>query len=291
MGQGQGLPVGGRGAQARSGSGPRSLLIGIGAATILLLTFMATAVLGAQDQALVALSAEGTTSVPPSMTPTIVPPTATERPTRRPTATPVGKELQTSTAEPKAPTVMPTATSEPTTAPQPTLTGVPSQTLTAIPVIVSKSQPTKAVACVVRRPAGWWQYKVPRKTTIKTIARRFGTSESGLQKVNCLSGSNVRAGAKLWVPPVKGATPNPRPEATKVPPTPTSPTPDPAGVAPDPTDLAVETAETTAEPTDGMPDPTDDPAPGPTDPPPDPTDPPPDPTDPPPQLTDPPADP
>jgi LysM repeat protein len=80
------------------------------------------------------------------------------------------------------------------------------------------------------RPSGWVAYLIQRGDTLSSIARQTGTTVAVLKQANCLKSDRIYAGATLWVPRLPPPTRTPRPTATRRPtytPTPTpTPTPD-----------------------------------------------------------------
>jgi LysM repeat protein len=121
----------------------------------------------------------------PAVTVVLAAPVQTAVPTVTATPTPTATSTQTPTATPT-----PTQTSTPTATPSPTFTR------TSIP------------PCLPARPRGWVAYIVRRGDTLFSLARSTGTTVAVIQRVNCLRGSLIIVGAKLWLPAI------PQPAAT-----------------------------------------------------------------------------
>lgn len=109
-------------------------------------------------------------------------PTQTAAATATPTSTPTAASTQT-------PTATPTPTQTPTANPSPTFTR------------------TSRPPCLPERPRGWVAYIVRRGDTLYSLARSTGTTVAGIQGVNCLPGTLIIAGERLWLP----AIPQPAP--------------------------------------------------------------------------------
>jgi len=120
-----------------------------------------------------------------------------------------GRPLATSTSTP---------TSTPTTIPTP----VPSVTRWTWPS-PSVAQPTVYVSPTSGPcpppPRPYWTYTVSRGDTLSGLAQRFHTSVETLMRNNCLTGSLIYTGQRLYIP---GYPPTPSPS-----PTPPTPSPSP----------------------------------------------------------------
>ncbi len=204
----------------------RPILIGLVAASLIVLTLLTTGLLATQEQALISriepVATElpvlpSTTSMPLSAarlpdnqtapartsTPTILPPT--DQPSPSPTASPTTSPSPSSTASPT-----PSPTSSRTPEPTPTL--LPSPTSTLELAQASQSSPDSAVQC--KAPSSWHKYRVKNSQTVKSLANYFGTTTSKLKSANCLTSNHVRAGTILWVPNEIPAKTQPKPTST-----------------------------------------------------------------------------
>ena len=193
----------------------RPVLIGLVAASLVVLTLLATWLLAAQEQTLVSrtgpvatgspilpsatLLALSAAKLPDNMnaptlnsTPTALPPT--DQPGPSPTASLTASPTPSPTAAP--PTASPTLS--PTPKPIPTLSPSPSPAPTLQSVETSQPSPDSAAQC--KPPSNWHKYRVKNSQTVKSLANYFGTTTSQLKKANCLTGTFVRAGTILWVP-------------------------------------------------------------------------------------------
>ena len=147
-----------------------------------------------------------------------VPPVPTDAPIVLPAPT------QTETATPtNAPTSTPTATE--TQTPTATLTPTPTPTSTPTPTPSPTRKPKSVPKCLPERPRGWVAYIVRCGDTLFSLASSTGTTVAAIQRANCLRGSLILCGERLWLPAI--------PEPDPITPTPT-PTP-----LPQPPDLIV----------------------------------------------------
>ena len=114
-----------------------------------------------------------------------------------PWAPPAQTETATCTA-----TVTPSPTPTATATETPTATPTPTQTLppTATPVPTRTRTPTPI--CVPKRPSGWVAYIVVRGDTLYSLAEDTGTTVARIQRVNCLTGTIILVGQKLWLPAI-----------------------------------------------------------------------------------------
>ncbi|MCI0711162.1 MAG: peptidoglycan DD-metalloendopeptidase family protein [Chloroflexi bacterium] len=148
-------------------------------------------------------------------------PTETPLPTKRPTATPThtpsttpsntatDTPTRTATNTPTdSPTNTATLSNTRTSTPRDTLTLTPTGTFTMFPVTLTDT-PT-AVPC--EPEAGWVNYVVQSGDTLSGLAVQFQTSITALQRANCLTTLDLRAGQTLYVPP--GITPASTPVIT-----------------------------------------------------------------------------
>jgi len=117
----------------------------------------------------------------------------------------------------------------------PTATHTPTHTPTFTAATTLTLLPT-STPCVPQPPAGWIRCTVVRGDTLYSLARRCGTTVQTVMQVNCLTGSKIVSGQRLWLPCC--ATPTPVFTKTWTP-TPTSsstPTPIPTNdLTPPPT--------------------------------------------------------
>ena len=121
---------------------------------------------------------------------------------------------QTETATPTdTPTSTPTATATQTPTATPTPTQIPTLTPTPSRTIVRTSKPL----CVRQRPRGWVAYIVRCGDTLFSLARSTGTTVAEIQRVNCLRGTLIICGERLWLPAI--------PEPDPITRTPTEPDP------------------------------------------------------------------
>lgn len=113
-------------------------------------------------------------------------------------------------------------TQEPSFTPPPALPTVAVPPTTAVqPTIAAATRP----ACGA--PSGWVLYTVQPQDTLFRLANAYGITVSQLQRANCISGTLIRAGTRIYVPNVATRTPtvtltNVPPSSTPVPPTVTS---------------------------------------------------------------------
>lgn len=68
----------------------------------------------------------------------------------------------------------------------------------APPIPPATNTPTP-VPCTISRPANWVRYQIVAGDTLSGIASRTGTSQTDIQRVNCLPSEQVVAGAYLFV--------------------------------------------------------------------------------------------
>jgi LysM repeat protein len=200
------------------------ILGGLVAAAVVALTLLATLVLAAQDQILVASVGLAPTDTAPVPTAT---PSPLSTPSPFPTATPTpqsgGDSALQDTVSPDLllfPTLalgeriqlLPTRQSTPTPTASPS--ALPS------PTTVRRSSSSSAKVC--RSPSGWRKYKVKRGDTLARLARLFRVSSTRLKTANCLTSNKLKVGAILWVPRVSQPAPpkqppKPKPKPTKTP--------------------------------------------------------------------------
>lgn len=126
------------------------------------------------------------TATPARTQPVIILPTRTPQP-----ATPTATASATPTASP-----LPTTTTPPTATPSTTSTPTPTATLTSIPTAATCAPP----------PAGWVEYIVQQGDNLYSLSRRYQTSVDALQNANCLAGTRIFAGQRLWMPDSNVAT-------------------------------------------------------------------------------------
>jgi LysM repeat protein len=101
-------------------------------------------------------------------------------------------------------------------------------------------------------PRGWVRYTVQPQDNLYRLSQAFGVSVAQLQSANCLAGTLIRAGTRLYVPNVPTNTPEvedteePQPTDTPDTPTPETPSPSPTetGLPPSPTDTDTPEPET-----------------------------------------------
>lgn len=206
-------------------------------AALLGLTLLAAAVLGMEEQDLVALVSPSATE--PETATAVATPTAT-RP--KPTPTP------TATMPPSSPTPSPVP---PSVTPQPTVRRR---------IYVTSVSPRP----VCTRPSGWVTYVIQWGDTLSSIARRRGTTPEILQKRNCLPNTHILAGRTLWVPRLPWSSPTPTPTSkprTSTPPPNKTPVETPtASDTPEPSPTKATEPPPTDKPTTSPP-PTNTPAP------------------------------
>jgi LysM repeat protein len=149
---------------------------------------------------------------PPDATP--VSPEPTERPvvtTRAP------ERVQPTTALTLTPTPKP-----PHTIPSEKPNPEPTDTPTTMPT----STHTPTSPCIRAQPAGWVSYVVKAGNTLFSLARLTGTTVADIQQVNCLSGTTIRVGERLWLPATpKTDTPTATATSTLIPTITSTPTP------------------------------------------------------------------
>jgi LysM repeat protein len=127
----------------------------------------------------------------------------------------------------------------------PTPTAQPTSTPTLMPTLVN-------VPTVCGSPVGWILYTVKSGDTLFSIAQAYYTTVSAIQNANCLSGTTIITGKRLFVPNVATKTPIPTviPSATVTPTIlPPTPTTAPAGTnTPTPTNSPSQTITFTLTP-------------------------------------------
>ena len=135
------------------------------------------------------------------------------------------------------------ATLEPSLTPPPALPTVEiaSATVSATPTLTAVAKP----ACGPFR--GWVLYSVQPSDTLYKLSQAFGVSIGHLQQANCLSGTLIRAGTRLYVPNVATRTPNVTATVTQAPSTtPEQPSPT-VSITQLPSETMVPTSQTPTE--------------------------------------------
>jgi hypothetical protein len=129
------------------------------------------------------------------------------------------------------PTPTPTATAVATVAivtamPTPSFTATSTRAMTPtwIPTFTPTNTPTPT-RCRPWPPSGWVPCTVKRGDTLYSLARQCGTTVQIVMRVNCLTGSKIVSGQRLWLPCC--ATPTPTFTTTWTPTPTSSPTPTP----------------------------------------------------------------
>ena len=200
------------------------ILGGLVAAAVVALTLLATLVLAAQDQVLVASVGLAPTDTAPFPTST---PSPSSTPSPFPTATPTPQSGEESALQDSAssdlllfptPALMERIQLLPTRQSTPTPTA--SKPVLPRPTAVRRTSSSSAKVC--RPPSSWRKYKVKRGDTLARLARLFRVSTTRLKAANCLASSKLRVGSIIWVPRVSQPAPpknppKPKPRPTKTP--------------------------------------------------------------------------
>ncbi len=99
---------------------------------------------------------------------------------------------------------------ETTAVPTITLESTPSLTVAASPSDSGPQPPTESPSLTPTAcgpPRGWVLYTVEAGDSLFRLSQKFNVTISELQRANCLTGTNIRAGQQLYVPFVPTPTP------------------------------------------------------------------------------------